>query len=235
MVIDLDQPIYPQVRDLTPSEYKQVTETIRVKEKDVYDYKKIRLYDSAVLNYFTKSSLGLCYAFWCLALCYCFCTVWEIPALSVANIMFFVAGIFKWFNFAHFFHKKIHGPPEQFIGFWRWWHFNGHGYHHICPYDPSHIVIHPWIASVAIIPTYVLATALHYVGVVSGDFVSLFVSGLVIGHMYIETSHYSMHYPTFLTAYVKRLKYHHMSHHLKTPQRKFAYFHPLEDKLKGTN
>ena len=136
---------------------------------------------------------------------------------------------------SHYFHKKVHGSPEKFVGFWRWWHFNGHGYHHMCPYDYNRIVIHPWIASVAILPTFMITYILYSFSIIGNDFVSMFLSGLIIGHIYIETSHYSMHYKTFLTPYVKKLKYHHMSHHLKVPNRKFAYFHPLEDKIKGTN
>ena len=235
MKIDLKKAIYPQVKDLPPHEYKKITETILLKEKDEYDYESIKLYNSRLMNVCTKSSLTMCYIFWFSILLYCFYSQWTIPSISIKNSIFFIVGMLKWFNFSHYFHKKIHGSPEQFVGFWRWWHFNGHGYHHICPYDYNHIVIHPWIASVAIVPTFIIVSILQYVNVVSNNFVSLFMTGLIFGHMYIETSHYSMHYKTSLTPYLKKLKYHHMSHHLKAPNRKFAYFHPIEDKIKQTN
>ena len=105
----------------------------------------------------------------------------------------------------------------------------------MCPYDYNRIVIHPWIASVAILPTCFIVYMLYLFYLVGNSFVTYFLTGLIMGRMYIETSHYSMHYKTFLTPCVKKLKYHHMSHHLKVPNRKFAYFHPIEDKLRSTN
>ena len=235
MKIDLNKPIYPQIQNLPCDQYKKITETILLKEKDIYDYNSIQLYDSNIQNFLTKSSLKLCYIFWTSFL-FCFYYKMQcIPTISIKNIIFFIIGLLQWFNFSHYFHKKIHESPEQFIGIWRWWHFNGHGYHHMCPYDYNRIVIHPWIASVAILPTCFIVYMLYFFSLVGNSFVTYFLTGLIMGHMYIETSHYSMHYKTFLTPYVKKLKYHHMSHHLKVPNRKFAYFHPIEDKLRSTN
>jgi len=61
---------------------------------------------------------------------------------------------------------------------------------------------------------YLLFLVFRIINLISITTESLFIVGLIIGHIYVETSHYSMHYDTFLTPYVKKLQYHHMSHHL---------------------
>ena len=64
MKINLTTPIYPQIKNLSPIKYKEVTETILLKENDVYDYNTIQLYQSKFINFLTKSSLKMCYVFW---------------------------------------------------------------------------------------------------------------------------------------------------------------------------
>ena len=95
---------------------QKITETILLKEKDIYNYNSIKLYDSYIQNFLTKSSLKLCYIFWTSFL---FCFYYKmhcIPTISIKNIIFFVIGLLQWFNFSHYFHKKVHESPEQFIG-----------------------------------------------------------------------------------------------------------------------
>ena len=58
MKINLTEPIYPQLKNLSPIKYK-VTETILLKENDVYDYNTIQLYQSKFINFLTKSSLKM--------------------------------------------------------------------------------------------------------------------------------------------------------------------------------
>lgn len=158
------------------------------------------------------------------------------PFFTLYNLLKISFGVFTWFNYAHYFHKIIHKRPiEEFSGIWRFWHFNGHGYHHMFPYDFRRIVIHPWISSIAIFPTYLFTYLLRILNIIDINTELLFTTGLILGHLYIETSHYSLHYDTFLTPNLKKLQYHHMSHHLKVPERKFAYFHPIEDKIRNTN
>ena len=70
MKINLTEPIYPQLKNLSPIKYKEVTETILVKENDVYDYNTIQLYQSKFINFLTKSSLKMCYVFWISVLSY---------------------------------------------------------------------------------------------------------------------------------------------------------------------
>lgn len=240
MNIDLSKPIYSQVKNLDPQQYKSAVEKIVLKKKDVYDYKKIRIYDYYIFDVLSNSSLELCYIFWLGCISILFYFSWSSiifrSLFTILNLIKFIFGMMTWFNYAHYFHSIIHKKPiEDFSGIWRLWHFNGHGYHHMFPYDYRRIVIHPWIASVAILPTYLLLLGFRILNFISLTTECLFITGLIIGHIYIETSHYSLHYDTFLTPYLKRLQYHHMSHHLKVPERKFAYFHPIEDIIRKTN
>lgn len=235
-MINTSKCIYNQVKNLEPKEYEKIMNKIVVKENDKFDYSNLKIYDNYLLEKITHSSLLLAYTTWLSILSFMFLFYWTTPIISMSNLFYFLSGIITWFNYSHYFHKIIHQKPiEDFSGIWRFWHFNGHGYHHMFPYDYRRIVIHPWIAAIAVIPTYLFFNFLNFLNLIPLDCESLFTTGLILGHLYIETSHYSMHYNTFLTKYLKKLKYHHMSHHLKAPHRKFAYFNPIEDKLRGTN
>ena len=83
-----------------------------------------------------------------------------------------------------------------------------HGYHHLFPHDPRRIVISPMISCIAIVPTSLLFLLFGNVGL-------NLMLGLIFGHLFIETTHYSLHYPTIITKFLTPLKHHHMAHHYK--------------------
>jgi hypothetical protein len=225
--LNFEQPLWDQVSLLSNEEYERVCDkpAIYGDAAYTYDYSIIRLYSSALVNSLTSSSLLLCYLVWApQALAF-----WmQATSTQGVNVLHALLGVAAWYMYAYTFHRLHHDSVStKWAGSYyrRLWHFNGHGYHHICPHDSRRIVIHPLIAAIPLIPhgifTYLCMTnaTLH------------FQAGLILGHMVVESTHYSVHYFTLLTPYLKALKNHHLSHHYKQPTNLFAYGHKVEDKM----
>ena len=112
MNIDLSKPIYSQVKNLDPQQYKSVVEKIILKKKDIYDYNKIRIYDYYIFDILSNTNLALCYIFWLGiigALCYfSWFPIISTSLFTIFNLIKFISGIITWFNYSHYFHTTLH-------------------------------------------------------------------------------------------------------------------------------
>ena len=222
--LDLNRPLWEQVSCLTNDEYENICNKpiIYGDTAYTYDYSKIKLYQHAFFNQLMQSSLLLCYMVW---IPYVYHLHTQLTTICTYTML---VGVASWYIYAYWFHRFHHSDISNKYAnsyYKRLWHFNGHGYHHICPHDYRRIVIHPIIASIVLFPHGILTYCL-----MNNETLS-FQTGLVIGHMLIETSHYSVHYFTLLTPFIRQLKNHHLSHHYKLPHKLFAYGHKMEDKV----
>jgi hypothetical protein len=224
-MININEPLYDQIKNLSAEEYNSLVDKPLSKEKDPKFYKNIRKYKSSLANFLTNSSLLGVTVFWSL-----FLFLLYTPNMNLLPIPF---SFFVWTSFAYFIHKKSHNRIDESTGpFAKWVTFNGHGFHHLFPYHPANIVIPVWISSIFILPYSAAAFLLFSPETAYG-----FVFGIIFGHLYIEATHLSMHYetPVFtkLTQFF-RMKTHHMNHHWVNPHRRFTYLHSFEDKIYGT-
>jgi hypothetical protein len=221
--------IWSQVHDVGALEYARTVDTPVHKEKAarLTDYSQVEVYENPVANLLTHSTLLLSMLFWLPVVGYML-DGYTASSGMVIGLIYGLCGFVWWFVYAYHFHRLHHTEVDQkwATSYWRrLWHFNGHGYHHMFPHDPRRIVIHPMIASCAILPTIYAGSwvaATHY---------RIFMAGLILGHLFVEVVHFSLHYDTMLTPYVKPLQHHHMCHHYKIPHRFFAYGHKLEDTI----
>ena len=229
--LDFSLPLWDQVVNLSAEEYEKLCDRPAIYGDAAYsfDYSTIRLYSNPVYNYLTESSLLLCYAVWLpQALWFWSMTTTSSTATGGGiDLVCALLGVATWYGYAYGFHRMHHNFGTQWTGSYakRLWHFNGHGYHHICPHDERRIVIHPAIASIPLVPHGIFTLLFK------SNATLYFQFGLLLGHMVVEATHYSVHYFTVLTPVLKALKNHHLSHHYKQPDKLFAHGHKVEDKF----
>lgn len=224
-MINIANPLYEQIKDISAEDYNRIIDRPVIRIKDPIFYENIRKYESKLFNWLTSSTLYGVVLFWVLFLYF-------LPSDRI-DFTGTVISFFLWIAFAYYIHRKNHNPISENTGkFNRWWTFNIHGFHHLFPHHPKNIVIPVWVSSIVIIPFVAISYLLFPVGMAFGN-----VLGFIGGHIYIEITHFAMHYETpFFTKFTSllKLKTHHMNHHYINPHKRFTYFHEIEDKLHGT-
>ncbi len=107
-------------------------------------------------------------------------------------------------------------------------HFVLHGVHHRWPRDKYRLVMPPG----ASIPMYFGLLALFLTTL--GRFAWSFHAGFVVGYMFYDLTHYSLHHFRPLTAYGKRLRRSHMLHHFRASASRFAVSNLIWDRVFDT-
>jgi sterol desaturase/sphingolipid hydroxylase (fatty acid hydroxylase superfamily) len=140
----------------------------------------------------------------------------------------FVLGLFVW-TFAEYtlhrflFHFPPHGARQERIV------FLFHGVHHAQPQCKTRLVMPPVVS----IPLAVVAYGLFYLILsvlfsLPQWFAPVF-SGLIIGYLVYDLTHYATHHFPMRRGVLKFLKRYHMQHHYKTPDQRFGVSSPLWD------
>jgi sterol desaturase/sphingolipid hydroxylase (fatty acid hydroxylase superfamily) len=142
----------------------------------------------------------------------------------------FVVGLFLWtlveYTLHRFvFHFRGRTPYQERVI------FLFHGIHHAQPQCKTRLVMPPVVS----IPMAGLLYGLVFLvlGVIfkSPHLVNPLISGMLIGYIIYDLTHYATHHFPMRWSFLKFLKRYHMMHHYKTPNQRFGVSSPLWDIL----
>lgn len=144
-------------------------------------------------------------------------------------IGFYSGGLFIWSLTEYVMHRFVfhftpHGKLMERI------HFIFHGVHHDYPNDAKRLVMPPSVS----IP---LATGFYFLFTLFfGEFtVAAFFAGFITGYLFYDMTHYALHHANFKSAFWKKLKKHHMTHHYAESDKGYGVSSDFWDKIFGSN
>ncbi len=155
---------------------------------------------------------------WCL---------WLAPA-DWASFGLFLGGLFSWTFVEYTLHRFFfHWMPPGKIG--ARLHFIFHGVHHDYPNDRLRLVMPPAISIPLATLFFILFSLL-----LSKPTVFPFYAGFIMGYLFYDMMHYSLHHLNWKNSLWQRIKQHHMLHHYQQPERGFGVSNPLWDYIFNT-
>jgi sterol desaturase/sphingolipid hydroxylase (fatty acid hydroxylase superfamily) len=147
-------------------------------------------------------------------------------SLFIAN---FTGGLIFWTLAEYILHRFVfHWKPNGKLG--ERIHFIFHGVHHDYPNDAKRLVMPPSMA----IPLALIFYGL-FEFVLGRAYATAFFPGFMVGYLFYDITHYALHHANFKSAFWKKLKQHHMTHHYNDPSKGFGVSSKLWDKLIGTD
>ena len=196
----------------------------------------IRLFKSDYLEFFTHIHPGVVVIIWLPVAIY-FMTRAIITRSAGASASYivigFLLGVVLW-SFTEYtlhrfvFHYKPRSKRQERIV------FLFHGIHHAQPQCKTRLVMPPAVS---------IPLSLAYYGLLSlilGRLLGIpqwtwpIYSGLVVGYLAYDLTHYATHHFAMRRGIFKFLKRYHMQHHYKTPNQRFGVSSPLWDLVFGT-
>jgi sterol desaturase/sphingolipid hydroxylase (fatty acid hydroxylase superfamily) len=196
-----------------------------------HDPEPIRLFDSNFLEFFTHIHPAVIVIIWLPVAAYFLVReVLNRPAnFSPLYIpLGFLLGLFLW-TLAEYllhrfvFHFRPRTPRQERIV------FLFHGIHHAQPQCKTRLVMPPVVSIPMAVIFYGLLTL--FVSLILGQphLVGPLTSGLLIGYITYDLTHYATHHFRMRGKYLRYLKRYHMLHHYKTPDQRFGVSSPLWD------
>jgi dihydroceramide fatty acyl 2-hydroxylase len=188
-----------------------------------------RMFESEFFEFFSKVHPSTPFIFWIpigLALLGYGLSQGTTTVQSVAA--FLPLGWVTWQLLEYFFHKHLfhwmgNGPLT------RRFHDIVHGFHHKYPDDDTRLVL-PLPVSLLI---FGLITLLLWpLGRL--DITVPYFVGILFGYLWYDFLHWSTHFQTPRTAWGRRLRAHHMSHHFADHETNFGISHMWLDRVLGT-
>jgi len=191
----------------------------------------IRLFDSNFLEFFTHIHPAVIVIIWFPVAAYFLVreVLYRPANFSPLYIpLVFLLGLFLWTLVEYLLHRFVfHFRPrtprqERIV-------FLFHGVHHAQPQCKTRLVMPPVASIPMAVIFYGLLTLL--VGLVLGQphLVGPLTSGLLIGYITYDLTHYATHHFRMRGKYLRYLKRYHMLHHYKTPDQRFGVSSPLWD------
>lgn len=149
--------------------------------------------------------------------------VWPLGLGLLGTLLYALLGVFAWTLLEYVLHRFVfHYKPKSAFG--RKVHFLAHGIHHLDPWDPTRLVFPPLaglaIAGLIYLPLWLLLP----VGVATA-----LMSGILLGYIAYDLSHYYTHHVRPKARYGKFLKAWHLAHHHKWWERMYGVSSPLWD------
>jgi dihydroceramide fatty acyl 2-hydroxylase len=196
----------------------------------------IRLFKSDYLEFFTHIHPAVVVIIW-LPVAIHFMTRAIITRVTGVSAIYlpagFLLGLVLW-TFTEYtlhrfvFHYQPRSPRQERIV------FLFHGIHHAQPQCKTRLVMPPAVS---------IPLSLIYYGLLSvilGKLLGIpqwiwpIFSGLIIGYLAYDLTHYATHHFPMRYGVLKFLKRYHMQHHYKTPDQRFGVSSPLWDVVFGT-
>lgn len=159
-----------------------------------------------------------------------------IPLLTTA--VAFVIGAVLWTLTEYWLHRTLfHWTPDTSWG--PKFHFYSHGVHHKWHQDPYRLVMPPPISLTLAVVFYGMFAGAGALGALAGfDGAWHFggFAGFVVGYVTYDCMHYILHHWRPRTAWMKKLRAHHMSHHHNPAyaEKKFGVSTTVWDHVFGT-
>jgi dihydroceramide fatty acyl 2-hydroxylase len=191
----------------------------------------IRLFKSDFLEFFTHIHPAVVVIIWLPVAT--FLLVWEILHRNAGSPWAYIpicvlVGLFLWtlveYTLHRFvFHYRPRSPRQERIV------FMFHGIHHAQPQCKTRLVMPP----AASIPMAILFYGILYLLLIllfnQPHLVNPLTSGLLLGYLTYDLTHYATHHFRMRGRVLKYLKRYHMMHHYKTPDKRFGVSSPLWD------
>jgi sterol desaturase/sphingolipid hydroxylase (fatty acid hydroxylase superfamily) len=213
-------------------------------QKIVQDKEPIRLFKSDFLEFFTHIHPAVVAIIWIPVLVYFMyiavrnhlaAAPWESGGSFPIHILLGIPlGLFLWTLAEYLLHRFVfHYPPktprmERVT-------FLYHGVHHSQPMCKTRLVMPP----AASIPLALLFYGLFYL-----VWAKLFGAprwlipiffGFIAGYLIYDLTHYGTHHFKIKGRYLKFIKFNHMQHHFKCPDKRFGVSSPIWDHVFGTS
>ena len=195
----------------------------------------IRLFKSDFLEFFTHIHPAVVVAIWLPVSLYFLvgAIIWRVAEVWLHIPIGFVIGLLVWTLSEYLLHRFVfHFKPrvpwqERIV-------FLFHGIHHVQPQCKTRLVMPP---AVSIPLSFVFYGAVYLVAAVAlgaPHWVAPIFSGLIMGYLCYDLTHYATHHWPMKGRYLKYLKKYHMLHHFKTPDARYGVSSPLWDFVFGT-
>jgi sterol desaturase/sphingolipid hydroxylase (fatty acid hydroxylase superfamily) len=140
----------------------------------------------------------------------------------------FVGGFVAWTLLEYWLHRLFfHWQPGGKWG--ERMHFLVHGVHHTWPRDKYRLVMPPAVS----ISLYFIFLGIFLL-LLGQRYAWGAHSGLVVGYMFYDLTHYYLHHYSPKTEYGRRLKKNHMLHHFKDHNSRFGVSNMVWDRVFGT-
>ena len=181
-----------------------------------------RMFDQAFLEWFTKVHPAVLPAIYVPASVWTFWLGLQAGISVPASMALFVAGLLVWTFLEYVIHRfSFHFAPNGNIGVM--FAYLIHGVHHAYPEDHRRWVMPPTVS----VP---IALGLYFgFRLVLGPYVNPLGSGVAIGYLVYDLTHYFIHRGPLKSRAGRFLRTHHMQHHYATPERRFGVSTPFWD------
>lgn len=154
-------------------------------------------------------------------------TYYKVTLVDFA--VYFGGGLFIWTIFEYIMHRFVfHHEPKTELG--KRIHFISHGVHHDYPNDSTRLVMPPGIS----IPLALLFYVLGY-WILGEALTAPAFAGFVIGYVFYDTLHYTVHYYNWSNPWFQAIKKHHMRHHYQDPEHGFGFTSKFWDHIFRTD
>jgi sterol desaturase/sphingolipid hydroxylase (fatty acid hydroxylase superfamily) len=192
----------------------------------------IRLFKSDFLEFFTHISPVAVAVIWLPVIAFfAWRTVgargWGVEAAG------FLLGLVLWTPTEYLLHRFVfHYKPRN-----AWQErvtFLFHGIHHAQPQIKTRLVMPPAVSIPMAAGVYGLLYLVMGVGLGAPAWADGLMSGLLMGYLIYDITHYATHHFPMRNGVGKFLKRYHMQHHYKTPDQRFGVSSPVWDWVFGT-
>jgi dihydroceramide fatty acyl 2-hydroxylase len=215
--VDLRAALLPQVGALGEAYESWVHSPIRPEGS-------LRIFRSDGLERFTHIPWWLVLVVWVpvVATLHALARGWQGLAGGEA-LAYAALGLFLWTLAEYLLHRFVfHHRFRSGLG--RQFHFLAHGIHHLDPWDRTRLVFPPLAGMVVAAVLFVPIWAALPLGAALAT-----MSGLLLGYIVYDMTHYYTHHGKPTTRWGKFLKAYHLSHHHKHADRMWGVSQPLWD------
>lgn len=189
--------------------------------KDYIRHQRGRMYQSDFFEFFSKVHPAMPFLFWIPVgtgiLGYALYEGLTTPLEAVAMIPL---GFLTWVLLEYFIHKGV---------FHLWPGWTGHGFHHKYPDDDTRLVM-PLPVSISL--ASIIGGALWFFH--RPDVTVPYWFGIVVGYLWYDFTHWSLHFRQMKTKWGEQLRAHHLAHHFGHHDKNFGISHMWMDRLLGT-
>lgn len=181
-----------------------------------------RMFDQSFLEWFTVVHPAMLPAIYIPTAIWTFVLGLRSGLTTSTSLAWLVGGLALWTLMEYVIHRfSFHFAPRGRIGVI--FAYLIHGVHHAYPEDHRRWVMPPSVS----VP---IALGLYFVfRLVFGRFINPLASGVALGYLAYDLTHYFIHRGRVKSRIGKFLRSHHMQHHYATPERRFGVSTPFWD------
>lgn len=250
-ILSFDKPLLMQLWD--PETIKSRDQYLKLIHTPRHLSYSARLFENSYLELLTKTPWWVIPLFWFPIAGFLFysgfigfSSLFDHQASSLTESVFsqfnplllttllFLSGTLAWSFVEYTFHRFIFHCDDWIIPhrYFYTLHFLIHGIHHFLPMDPYRLVMPPTLFTFLALPSY----GLFHLLVSSLPFKLTIFSGLIVGYVIYDLTHYFLHHGAAQKwQYIRRMKAHHMSHHYVHPSLGFGITNIVWDRLFDTS